>query len=110
MGNRKILHPLISDHARDNGDRIAVEAGAGRISYGELDRWSNALAGSLRSEGIAKDDVAGLFFEPGISYIIGLLAVNKSGGIFMPLEVSYPEKRLQHLLDRVRPKLILTEM
>ena len=65
--------------ARDP-DAVALVFGDRSVSYGELDRRSNALAWVLRRRGVGVDVPVGVAIERGVELVVALLAVVKAGG------------------------------
>ena len=41
--------------------------------------------------------------------VVGILAVLKTGGCYVPLDPVYPKERLAFILEDARPKLLLTD-
>jgi len=107
--NKKVLHTMIDAQAVENGSGVAIRTGSRSMSYKELMEYSNGIGHVLLGLGLRPGEVVGVYLGTGIGYMSGILGINKAGGVFMPLELSYPEKRLQHLLERVRPAIILTD-
>ncbi|MBL0743084.1 non-ribosomal peptide synthetase [Chryseolinea lacunae] len=106
--NKKVLHTLIDLHAQSIGHRPAVEGQGRSIDYRSLSEYSNRIAHSLVGEGVKRDAPVGIYLRTGADYVAGILGINKAGGAFMPLETRYPVKRLQYLLDKVAPRVIVT--
>ena len=75
--------------ARDP-DALALVFGARSVSYGELDRRSNALAWVLRRRGVGVDVPVGVAIERGVEFVVALLAVVKAGGAYLPIELGLP--------------------
>jgi amino acid adenylation domain-containing protein len=81
-------------------DAVALEtARDGRLSYAELDRRANRLAHRLRRVGVGPGTAVGLFVERSAEMVIGLLAIWKAGGAYLPLDPEYPPARLAYLLE-----------
>ena len=68
------------------------------ITYQELNDRSNRLARRLRSLGVQRDDIVGLYMERSVEMIVGLMGILKAGGAYLPLDPSYPEERLMYIL------------
>ena len=58
-------------------------------TYGQLSREVNQTANALRSIGLGKGDVIGLFMPMIPEIVIALLAIAKIGGIILPLFSGY---------------------
>ena len=92
--------------ARDPG-ATALVAGAASMSYGELDRRSNALAWLLRRRGVAADMPVGVAIERGAASIVALLAVLKAGGAYLPIEAGSPASRVAAMIAAAGARLVL---
>ncbi|HEV8015711.1 MAG TPA: non-ribosomal peptide synthetase [Stellaceae bacterium] len=90
----------VAEHAAGAPHAIALRAGSARaLTYGELDRRADAVAGYLRSIGVGRETVVGIALERSPERIVASLAVWRAGGAFLPLDPSWPEARLRSLLD-----------
>jgi len=103
------IHHLIQDQVERCGSKIAVVSSDHRITYRELNRRANQLAGFLLKRGISPEDRVAICLERGIEMIIGLLAVLKAGGAYVPLDPSYPHERLDYMLRDSSVKALLTQ-
>ena len=50
----------------------------------------------------------GLYLERSIDMIVGMLATMKAGGVYLPLDPSYPEDRLSYMLTDTGAQILLT--
>jgi amino acid adenylation domain-containing protein len=80
-----------------------------RITYAALDRRANQLAHHLRAHGVGPGAVVGLCVERSLAMLVGLLAVLKAGGAYLPLDPAYPRDRLAFMLKDARVRVLLTE-
>jgi amino acid adenylation domain-containing protein len=53
----------------------------------------------LRSRGVGADLLVGLFLERSIDLLVGILAVLKAGGAYLPLDPAYPPRRVALMLE-----------
>ncbi len=90
-------------------DAIAVTSEKGSLTYAELNVRANRLAHHLRELGVGPDTVVGLCAERSLEMIVGLLAIVKAGGAYLPLDPSYPRDRLADMLDDAAPAVLLTQ-
>ena len=87
----------------------AVVSGDGRsISFSELNNLSDVLAANLRHKGAKRNSAVGLYLERTLEYPIAYIAILKSGGAYMPLELSYPESLLDSILEDAKPTAVIT--
>ena len=89
-------------------EAVAIVHEEQRISYRELDQRVNRLAHYLRKRGVGPDVVVGICLERSIDQIIGVLAVLKAGGAYLPLDPDYPAKRLEQMLADTEIRALLT--
>lgn len=75
-------------------EAVAVVAGSERIGHGELERRANQLANRLRRHGVGAGVPVALCLDRSIDAIVGLLAVLKAGGCYVPLAPDAPAARL----------------
>ncbi|KAF5549422.1 polyketide synthase [Fusarium phyllophilum] len=87
---------------------IAVKDGSGQLSYGGLAARANSLASDVQSQVRPGSPVA-VLCEPAACWVICMLAVIRSGCIYVPLDGKLPGERLKVILDAVAPGLILCE-
>ena len=102
------VQDLFDEIAEQFSSLPAIEAGTKRITYGELQADVDRLAGILSSAGVVEGSFVGIFLSDSIGIITSLLATLKAGGVFCPLDPSFPEKRLQVMFETVTPKLCIT--
>ena len=88
-------------------DHIAVKDKKGSITYAQLDAASDALALRLLSAGVKKEDFIGVLSGRTREFIIGVVAVMKAGGAYIPLDPEYPEDRLRYMLEDSNAAILL---
>lgn len=89
-------------------DQIALCQGAEKLSYRELDEYSNQWARFLKKQGVIPGSSVGLFFEREPKLLVVILAVLKAGASYVPFDVEYPKDRLKWMLSDVKPELLLS--
>ena len=103
------LHHLVERQAARTPDAIAVCGAGRRITYAELDIWSNRLAYCLRRMGAGPGTPVALCFERSPEMIAAILGTLKSGSPYVPLDPNSPVERVQMILADTRPCLIVTQ-
>jgi amino acid adenylation domain-containing protein/non-ribosomal peptide synthase protein (TIGR01720 family) len=103
------LHEHFEKQARRAPDAIAVVYEDLHITYQELNRRANYLARVLREQGVGPETFIGLCVERSLDLIIGLLGILKAGGVYVPLDPSYPAERLAFIVDDAQIKIVLTQ-
>ncbi|ESK89224.1 nonribosomal peptide synthetase 12 [Moniliophthora roreri MCA 2997] len=106
-----IVHHAFERHVRQQPDAIAVEDTSrnASITYSLLDCQSNRLARRLRANGIRPGTRVCILARRSIPFVVGILAVLKSGGQYVPLDaVTITDETLQFVLQDSSPKMVLT--
>jgi long-chain acyl-CoA synthetase len=92
-----------------NAGSEAIVAGEERLSFADLDRWSEQLAKALASRGIAKGDRVGIAMRNCPSWVVSYMAILKAGGVATLLNGWWQPHEMRHALELVQPKLILAD-
>jgi amino acid adenylation domain-containing protein len=103
------IHQLFEEQARLNPQALALVCGRQGLSYGELNRRANILAHHLRELGIGPEVLVGVCTERRWELVVGLLAVLKAGGGYVPLDPRYPTERLAFMLEDSGAPVLLTQ-
>ena len=91
------LHQLFEARARIRPEATALRFGSACLSYRELDRRTDELAGHLRLRGVEAEASVGLCVERSLEMVVGLLGILKAGGAYVPLDPEYPRERLSFM-------------
>ena len=102
------LPALFEAQVERSPEAIALVFEESTLSYAELNAQANRLAHFLIGEGIGPEDLVALALPRSIEMVVGLLAVLKAGGGYLPLDPDYPPERLAFMLNDARPKCVLT--
>ncbi|MFP3921322.1 MAG: class I adenylate-forming enzyme family protein [Dichotomicrobium sp.] len=95
--------------AQTNGERIALDDGAMRLTYAELDRQVDSVATALGKLGVGHGDVVCAYLPNCIEYVLTVLAVARAGGIFSPLNPRFRSGELTPILEQARPKVVIVD-
>jgi amino acid adenylation domain-containing protein len=105
----KCVHQLVELQASRQPNALAVVYGEKQISYGELNRRANRLAHYLRAHGVGLEIRVGVLMERSANWIVALLGILKAGGVYVPLDGSYPAGRLRFMVEDAEIRLLLTQ-
>ena len=92
------VHEFVAQRAVENPSAVAVSSRHEELSYAELDRRANQLANYLRSVGVERNAVVGLYLDRSPAMVIAALAILKAGGAYVPLDPIHPVERLAFML------------
>lgn len=97
--------------------KTAIKTANREYTYGELNEYADRVAHGIIAEaggktgpetGESQTRQVALFFEHGSHMVVGALGVLKADNAYVPLDISYPEKRLLYILENSGSFLILT--
>ncbi|KAF5229701.1 hypothetical protein FANTH_14108 [Fusarium anthophilum] len=109
INNNKDLVALFLEQAAATPDAVALEDETRCLTYAQLDKESANMAERLRSYGVGRDDLVGVLMGRSVDYVIAALSTLRAGGAFLVLEVAYPARLLQEVIDDAKPIAILTQ-
>jgi amino acid adenylation domain-containing protein/non-ribosomal peptide synthase protein (TIGR01720 family) len=103
------LDQLIASQAARDPLAVAVRYEGRELTRGELERRANRLAHRLRRLGVGPETVVAVVAERSLEMVVGLLAVLKAGGAYLPIDPEYPRERQELMLrDAGAPVLLGT--
>ncbi|HSR69858.1 MAG TPA: amino acid adenylation domain-containing protein [Acidobacteriota bacterium] len=103
------VHHLAAQTARRIPDGLALESAGQSLTYAALDRCSGRLAGGLSRLGAGPGSVVAACLGRSILLPLGLLAVMKAGGAYLPLDADHPKARLRSILRDAGASLLLAD-
>ncbi|MEO8152051.1 MAG: amino acid adenylation domain-containing protein [Rhizobacter sp.] len=104
----QVLHQLFEAQAVKNRDAIALRVDQAELSYGELNAQANQLAHHLRGLGAEPGVLVGLCIERSAQMVVALLAIQKCGAAYVPLDPGFPADRLSYMLSDSGAALLVT--
>lgn len=91
---------MYSSETADHLDQI--------IKYSELETMVSRCAMALiHSHKISKGDVIGLIANRSVNFVVAMLAILRIGGVYVPIDPSYPPDRINYMLSDSDPALII---
>jgi len=101
------VHQIIAERAAAIPDRTAITFGDQIISYKQLDQQANQLARILIAGGVQKGDNIGFSVDRSIEMVISLLAIMKTGAVYIPLDPQFPLDRINYMLEDSKATMLL---
>ncbi|HUN71748.1 MAG TPA: amino acid adenylation domain-containing protein [Steroidobacteraceae bacterium] len=107
------LGELIEARARQRPDATAVICeqdrtfGKPSLTYAELLDKVDSLAHRLRDAGVRPGQVVALMVERSFAMSIGILAIIRAGGAYLPLSPENPPDRIEYMLKEARVAILL---
>ncbi|XVQ07071.1 amino acid adenylation domain-containing protein [Spirillospora sp. CA-255316] len=85
----------------------ALETDGAEYTYAELDAWVEATSLRLRHAGAGPERVVAVALPRSPALTMCLLAVNRAGAAFLPIDPDLPRDRVGYMLENADPTLIL---
>jgi amino acid adenylation domain-containing protein len=105
----KSAHELFEEQVARTPNQLAVVCMGRQLSYTELNIKANQLAHHLRSRGVGPDTLVAISVERSLEMVVGILAVLKAAGAYLPLDPASPKERLALMIADSRPAIFLTQ-
>ncbi len=101
-----IITTLFEQIANNNND-IALVFKNHQITYNDLNKKTNQLARKLNCK---SEELIGIYLEPSLETIISIIAILKSGGAYVPVCPSFPNDRINYIINDTKINKIITSM
>jgi len=102
------LHELLFKQAKVNPSKTALKFQNRDISYGEMEKQVHQVAHYLKSKGVQNGDFVAVSLPRSIELVVTLIAIMECGAGYLPLDPSYPSKRLEFMLEDSESKFLIT--
>ncbi|MGC1181882.1 Pls/PosA family non-ribosomal peptide synthetase [Legionella sp.] len=102
------LHHFFERSVDSYSSNIALICDNAFISYQELEYRANQLAHYLHDNKIVKGSKVGILLERSVECYVAILATLKLGAAYVPIEVDYPDERINYIFSDLTFDAILT--
>jgi amino acid adenylation domain-containing protein len=102
------IHKLITERAAQTPDKTAITFGEQKITYKQLNENANQLAALLIKNGVKKGDKVGFSLDRSAEMVTSILAIVKTGAVYIPLDPIFPLNRINYMLDDSQAVVLLT--
>ncbi|MCP5062018.1 MAG: amino acid adenylation domain-containing protein, partial [Ignavibacteriae bacterium] len=110
MGSLNNLVPTeFSKVAQLNAQKIAVEFKNEKYSFEKLEKDSNKISNYLIKIGITKEQIVGICLPRSYNLITSLLGILKAGAAYLPIDLKYPQERIDYILQDSGARFVITE-
>ncbi|GGC77018.1 non-ribosomal peptide synthase/polyketide synthase [Hoyosella rhizosphaerae] len=92
-----------------NLSAVAIHDSAGSMTYRDLDEASTAVASQLVELGVKPDDVVALMLPRSVHWVVGMLAVWKSGAAYAPVDPKFPADRIEAVLEDTQAVAVIAD-
>ncbi|HEY1235680.1 MAG TPA: amino acid adenylation domain-containing protein, partial [Candidatus Binatia bacterium] len=99
---------MFEQQAERTPDALALAFDDISLTYDEVNRRANQLAQYLVKRGVRPESRVAICIERSAEFALGFLAILKAGGVYVPLDPSYPRDRLLEMIRDLGPTLLVT--
>ncbi len=103
---------MLDNSARDFGDKLTmqryVDGHWEKFTYKDLNKMTDQLAAGLMKLGFKKDDHIGLLGENRPQWGVSYIAIQRMGGITVPLDSMMSENEIHHILTVSKVKGVIS--
>ncbi len=110
----KTIHQLFQEQVSRVPEEVALVYKQQKLTYKELNEKSNQLARHIRAQyqqrtnlSLTTDTPIALFLDRNLEMLIGVLAVLKAGGTYVPIDITYPQDRVDYILMDTQAEIVL---
>ena len=100
---------LFDEQVARNPNAIALVYDGTEITYAELQRRADLLAGHLHRRGVGPGSCVGIFLDHSIETLVAILGVLRTGAAYVPFDTDHPRTRLAFILEDAQVATILTQ-
>jgi amino acid adenylation domain-containing protein len=108
--NQLCIHHHFEQQVERSSEAIAITYEDQSLSYGELNARANTLAHHLITLGVQPDHLVAICVQRTPEMIVGLLAILKAGGGYLPLDPAHASERLMDIVLDASPSIVLADL
>jgi amino acid adenylation domain-containing protein/thioester reductase-like protein len=101
------FHECFEAVADRSPDAAAIVGDTTVLTYRDVEVWSNALARTLTSHGVAQEQPVGVLVERSGLLPVALLAIFKAGGAYVPMGADLPADRLVSMIRQSKMRCLI---
>lgn len=105
----KTLIAQIAERAESIPNKVAIVFEEQKITYRQLQEKSAQLAHFLQHAGVKKEDLVPICISNPMDMVIGILAILKSGGAYVPFDPDFPVERIRYMIEDTAANVVLTD-
>jgi amino acid adenylation domain-containing protein len=102
------IEDVFAARVAEQPDAVALCYQQERVTYWELDTVSTRLASGLRRIGVRVGDRVGICLDRSTHLVTTMLAVLKTGCVYVPMDPSYPTERLSFITTDAGLDVVVT--
>ena len=104
-----LVGDVFRNAARAVPDRVAAVIGDRALTFGQLDRASNAAVHELLGAQVRPGDRVMVLAHTDLALVVLFAAIAKLGAVFVPVNPAWSAAELSPIRDAARPELVLLD-
>ena len=109
ISDAKTYLELFYRQCRKNPDQTAIVDSTGSYTYRQLDELSSCVAAYLTEKGLCTKTFAAIRIGRSKDFMVAAMGVHKAGMAYVPIDLDYPQDRVDYMLENSGAEVILTE-
>lgn len=98
----------VDQMVQDHGEKVAVKDSDGHVlTFRQLGARVNSIAAALSAARVRAGSKVAVFQEPTSDWICSLLAIMRTGALYLPLDLATPIARLSVIVNYCQPSAIV---
>jgi long-chain acyl-CoA synthetase len=104
-----LVHEFLEASASRLPDKVALLCNGKRLTYARIDAMANKLANALIEIGVQRGDRIAILLPNSIESVIAIFAILKAGCVFVVINNTTKEHKLNYILNNCRATALITE-
>ncbi len=100
-------HEHLANAAQQCGERTAIVAPEGSISFAELYERTQKLASALYSKDVRRGDIVAVLLPNNITFAVTYYATSYLGAVFMPVDPRLVPAELNRIMEHAEPRALI---
>ncbi|WP_436488030.1 amino acid adenylation domain-containing protein [Chitinophaga sp. ARDCPP14] len=103
-----ILQAELNKSLRAHAGKIAIEVDEEKISYSRLLSISDKISGFFIQQACPADTIVAVITDNRLLNIYAMIGIFNARCVYVPIDASLPQKRMQAVLDELQPAFLIT--
>ncbi|SJN59342.1 Linear gramicidin synthase subunit D [Vibrio ruber DSM 16370] len=98
---------VFARQVKQKPDAVALSFAGQHWTFARLDQAIDKRAQQIYALGADKGDIIGVALPRSAETIITMLAILRIGAVYLPIDLAYPQERIETILTQARPKHVI---
>jgi amino acid adenylation domain-containing protein len=108
-GKKLVFYDLFVDSVYKTPDNVAVICDEKSYLYKDILKKVVSFSEHLSSLGVSKHQLVGVSVKPGVEMLVSLIAIQKIGAAYVPLDPAYPFAKTDYIISHSGIKFIISD-